>query len=53
MTFDTWIEENRDELILLLRNDAELALHKAYVAGQESIGDYLASLNSNDIKAYK
>lgn len=35
MTFEEWFEENRDELAELLRNDAEEALYRAWLAGME------------------
>lgn len=35
MTFKEWFEANRDELTELLRNDAEEALYRAWLAGME------------------
>ena len=35
MTFEEWFEGNRDKLAELLRNDAEEALYRAWIAGME------------------
>jgi hypothetical protein len=41
MTFHEWLEEHKDELVQLLRNDTEEALYQAWIAGADSIADYL------------
>lgn len=35
MSFEEWFEANRDKLAELLRNDAEEALYRAWLAGIE------------------
>ena len=41
MTFTAWLEENREELIELHRNDYEEALFKAFLAGMDHVGSSL------------
>jgi hypothetical protein len=36
MTFDEWVEQNRDELAPLLRGDEIEALYRAWFAGYEA-----------------
>lgn len=42
MTFLDWLEENRETLLSLLRNDTEDALYQAWIAGYQAGGDALA-----------
>lgn len=35
MKFEEWLEQNREELLKLLRNDTEQALYLAWIAGME------------------
>ena len=42
MDFDTWFEENKDELAKLLRGDQEQALFEAFLAGVEYGGGRVA-----------
>lgn len=44
MSFHEWLEENKDKLIQLLRNDPEEALYQAWIAGADSIADYLSKV---------
>ena len=41
MTFGKWLEENREELLELHRNDYEEALFRAFIAGMDYVGSYL------------
>ena len=36
MTYKEWLSENRDELDVLLRNDQEEALYRAWFAGYKA-----------------
>ena len=45
MTWSEWFESNRDELSELLRNDVEEALFKAYLAGIEHGGKFVAEIH--------
>ena len=42
MNFNLWFEEHKDELAMLLRNDIEDVLYKAWLAGYETGGKELA-----------
>jgi hypothetical protein len=46
MAFDKWFDENKDELELLLRNDAMEALFLAYMAGMDDMGEFTSRLYS-------
>lgn len=46
MTFDEWFDKNKDELELLLRNDAMEALFLAYMAGMDDMGEFMSRMYS-------
>jgi len=43
MDFDTWLEEHKDELTPLLRNDQEEALFLAWLAGYNAGTDTMSN----------
>lgn len=45
MTWSEWFAANQDELAELLRSDAEEALFKAYLAGIEHGGSFVAEMH--------
>lgn len=44
MGFQEWLEEHKDKLIQLLRDDPEEALYQAWIGGADSIADYLGKV---------
>ena len=41
MTFNEWLEENKDKLVQLIRDDPEEALFQAWIAGFDRGADYI------------
>ena len=47
MAFHEWLEEHKDDLVQLLRNDPEEALYQAWLAGFVKGSDSIAKLLSD------
>ena len=44
MEFNAWLQEHKDELIDLLRNDQEEALFMAWLAGYSAGGNFIGNI---------
>lgn len=50
MTFEEWLDENRDKLDDLLKGDVEELLFEAWLAGYDQGGKDLVKMLRRDIK---